>query len=206
MVTVSSVGPPSYSNVVERSTSLGYHSGMPSTRWLSADEQRAWRGLLAMQQLLFDAIDAQLQRDAQMTHGYYEILVRLAEAPGRCLRMRDLAAASSSSRSRLSHAVARLEERGWVRRRCHETDRRGQVAELTDHGFAALAAAAPGHVELVRAALLDPLTPEQVAQLETISRTVVDNLEAAKVAYPAAEAPTTCRPTGGRPTIGRPAH
>ncbi len=150
---------------------------MSDPRWLTAAEQRAWRALLAMQQLLFETIDAQLQRQADMPHGYYEILVRLSEAPGRSLRMRDLAAASSSSRSRLSHAVARLEERGWVRRRCHETDRRGQVAELTDVGFAALAAAAPGHVEQVRAALLDPLTPEQVSQLETISRAVVDGLE-----------------------------
>lgn len=166
-------------------------SGRRQTRWLSHDEQRAWRGLLAMQQLLFDAIDAQLQRDAQMPHGYYEILVRLSEAPGRGLRMRDLAAASSSSRSRLSHAVARLEERGWVRRQCHQTDRRGQVAELTDEGFAVLAAAAPGHVELVRAALLDPLTPEQVTQLETISRTVVSNLTA-----PAASSPVETA-TGG---------
>jgi DNA-binding MarR family transcriptional regulator len=82
--------------------------------------------------------------------------------------MSALADRSMSSRSRLSHAVARLEENGWVRREICPTDRRGQVAVLTDAGFAALAAAAPGHVEGVRTHLLDPLTPEQVTQLAQI--------------------------------------
>ena len=81
--------------------------------------------------------------------------MRLSEAPGRALRMSQLAEASTSSKSRLSHAVARLEERGWIRRTDCPTDRRGQVAQLTDEGFAALAAAAPGHVEQVRRALID---------------------------------------------------
>ncbi len=83
--------------------------------------------------------------------------------------MTQLAEASSSSKSRVSHAVARLEERGWVRRMDCPTDRRGQIAVLTDHGFAALSAAAPGHVEQVRQVLLDALTGEQLRQLDGIS-------------------------------------
>ncbi len=144
-----------------------------TVRWLTAEEQRAWRSFLTACQSLFGAIDAQLLRDSGLPHGYYEILVHLSEAPGRAMRMTELAKASTYSKSRLSHAVARLEERGLVARRDCPTDRRGQIAELTDAGFAALEAAAPGHVEQVRRALLDPLTPEQVDQLAEISAAIV---------------------------------
>jgi DNA-binding MarR family transcriptional regulator len=144
----------------------------PETRWLSANEQRAWRAFLTACNTLFGAVDAQLQHDSGLPHGYYEILVRLSESPGRALRMSQLAEASTSSKSRLSHAVARLEDRGWVRRVSCPTDRRGQIAELTDEGFAALAAAAAGHVEQVRRSLLDPLSAEQVEQLLQISASI----------------------------------
>jgi DNA-binding MarR family transcriptional regulator len=86
--------------------------------------------------------------------------------------MSQLAEAASASKSRASHAVARLEERGWVRRVDCPTDRRGQVAELTDEGYAVLAASAPGHVEQVRTSLFDGLSPEQVAQLKAIGQTM----------------------------------
>ena len=86
------------------------------TRWLTAEEQQAWRSFLDATQLLFSTVEGQLQRESGIPHGYYEILVRLSEAPGRALRMSQLAEASTSSKSRLSHAVARLEERGWVER------------------------------------------------------------------------------------------
>src|SRR2546423_3092249 len=106
------------------------------TRWLDDDEQHAWRAFLSTAQLLLDQLDRELQREAGMPHAYYEILVVLSEAPDRTLRMSDLAAVTRSSRSRLSHAVARLEERGWVRRTACDTDKRGQFAVLTDEGFA----------------------------------------------------------------------
>ena len=146
---------------------------MDDVRWLTADEQRMWRAFLTATRFLADALDRQLQRDSGMPHTYYEILVRLSEAPDRTLRMSQLADRAGSSRSRLSHAVARLEEMGWVRREECDTDRRGQRAVLTDEGFAALAAAAPGHVEEVRSRLLDALSPEQVTQLRTISEAVL---------------------------------
>ena len=145
---------------------------MTDARWLSAPEQQAWRAFLCACQVFFTAVDGQLQRDAQMPHAYYEILVRLSEAPGRSLRMSQLAEAASASKSRASHAVARLEERGWVRRVDCPTDRRGQVAELTDEGYAVLAAAAPGHVEQVRRSLFDGLARDQVAHLRTIGETM----------------------------------
>jgi DNA-binding MarR family transcriptional regulator len=153
--------------------------GVTGTRWLDAAEQRAWRAYLEATNLLFDVLDRQLQQDAGMPHGYYEILVRLSESPERSMRMSELAVATRSSRSRLSHAVARLEERGWVERVDCPTDRRGQVAHLTDAGFAVLEAAAPGHVEMVHTYVVDRLTPEQISQLEAIGAAIVSGLAAA---------------------------
>jgi DNA-binding MarR family transcriptional regulator len=149
---------------------------------LTDEEQLAWRAYLHANLLLTETLDRQLQRDSGLPHGYYEILVRLSEAPGRTLRMSQLAEASQSSRSRLSHAVARLEERGWLRREVCPTDKRGQLAVLTTEGFAALEAAAPGHVEAVREALFDPLTPEQVRQLREISEAVLRGLDPSRPA------------------------
>ncbi|WP_179806345.1 MarR family winged helix-turn-helix transcriptional regulator [Micromonospora purpureochromogenes] len=146
------------------------------TRWLDPDEQRTWRAFLTASRALMDTLDRELQRDAGMPHAYYEILVRLSEAPGRQLRMSELADLTGSSRSRLSHAATRLEAAGWLRREDCPTDRRGQVAVLTDDGFAVLAAAAPGHVEGVRRHLFDALSPAQVDQLRRISETLVAHL------------------------------
>ncbi|SCF36417.1 transcriptional regulator, MarR family [Micromonospora purpureochromogenes] len=146
------------------------------TRWLDPDEQRTWRAFLTASRALMDTLDRDLQRDAGMPHAYYEILVRLSEAPGRQLRMSELADLTGSSRSRLSHAATRLEAAGWLRREDCPTDRRGQVAVLTDDGFAVLAAAAPGHVEGVRRHLFDALSPAQVDQLRRISETLVAHL------------------------------
>ena len=142
-------------------------------RWLNAHEQRTWRAYLHATGLVRDVLDRQLQQGAGIPHAYYEILVRLSEAPDRTLRMHELATASQSSRSRLSHAVSRLEQAGWVQRRECPADRRGLLAVLTDEGFAALAAAAPGHVEAVRSVLFDALSPQQVTQLRGICEAVL---------------------------------
>ena len=106
--------------------------------------------------------------------------------------MTQLADASTSSKSRLSHAVARLEERGWVERPACPTDRRGQIARLTDAGFAALDAAAPEHVDQVRRMVFDRLTPEQVEQLAAISAAIeagVDEVSSSPAARRAAPRP-----------------
>ena len=128
--------------------------------------------------MLLEALDRQLQQDSGMTHGYYEILVRLSEAEDHTMRMSELASASRSSRSRLSHAVSRLEERGWVERRDCATDRRGQLAALTAAGMAALTAAAPGHVAAVRRYMIDRLDLDQIRQLGDIAAAVVAVLDA----------------------------
>jgi len=143
------------------------------TRWLDEEQQQTWRAYLAATTSLQAGLDAQMQAEAGMPHTYYEVLVRLSEAPGRRLRMSALADAAGSSRSRLSHAVAQLETRGWVRREPCPSDRRGQVAVLTDDGLAALAQAAPGHVEQVRRLLIDRLTTEQVRALRAICEAIL---------------------------------
>jgi DNA-binding MarR family transcriptional regulator len=150
----------------------------PPPRWLTAEEQRAWRAYLEATKVLMDALDRQLQREAGMPHAYYEILVRLSEAEGRAMRMSELADCTLSSRSRLSHAVARLEERGWVRREECVTDRRGQVAHLTDAGYDILGRAAPGHVEAVRRCVVDALTARQIGELAEIGEAIVRAVQA----------------------------
>lgn len=167
----------------------------PPPRWLSADEQRTWRAFLIASQLLMEQLDRELQRDAGMPHAYYAILVALSEQPGRLRRMTDLARLLRFSKTRLSEAITRLESRGWVRRQPCPTDRRSTYAVLTDDGFRALEAAAPGHVEGVRRHVFDHLTPEQVAQLREISEEIAVplmkqagfELDACPSAYPALE-------------------
>ena len=143
---------------------------------MNQDEQCTWRAFLTAMRLLSDRLDRELMHDANIPHTYYEILVALSEAPGRRLRMNQLADMCQSSRSRLSHAVNRLEEAGWVRREACPTDKRGALAVMTDEGFAAIEAAAPGHVEAVRRHVFDVLTPAQVRQLGEISAAIRDGL------------------------------
>jgi DNA-binding MarR family transcriptional regulator len=144
--------------------------------WLTEDEQATWRAFAHATTLLEDHLDRQLQRDAGMPHMYYALLSTLSETPGRNMRMTELAEQAKITRSRLSHAVARLEGNGWVRRENCPTDRRGQVCVLTDEGYAELVRTAPGHVAAVRNAIFDRLTPEQVRQLGEISRIITEGL------------------------------
>ncbi|MEV7278137.1 MarR family transcriptional regulator [Streptomyces sp. NPDC093111] len=148
-------------------------------RWLSDEEQRVWRAYLHATTLLEDHLDRQLQRDAGMPHTYYGLLVQLSQAPRRRMRMTELAKDVKITRSRLSHAVARLEKNGWVTREECPSDKRGQFAALTDEGLEVLRRTAPGHVGAVRQALFDRLTPEQVEQLGAIMRTMAEGLEPA---------------------------
>ncbi|MEU3523774.1 MarR family transcriptional regulator [Streptomyces sp. NPDC038707] len=146
-------------------------------RWLTAEEQYVWRAYLHATMLLEDHLDRQLQRDAGMPHVYYGLLVGLAEAPRRRLRMTELAMQAKITRSRLSHAVARLEKNGWVRREDCPADKRGQFAVLTDEGFEVLRRTAPGHVSAVRQALFDRLSPEQQKALGEIMEIVAEGLQ-----------------------------
>lgn len=146
-------------------------------RWLTDEEQSVWRAYLHATTLLEDHLDRQLQRDAGMPHIYYGLLVQLSQAPRRRMRMTELAKNAKITRSRLSHAVARLEKSGWVRREECPSDKRGQNAVLTDEGHEMLHRSAPGHVTAVRQAMFERLTPEQVHSLGDIMRVLATGLE-----------------------------
>jgi DNA-binding MarR family transcriptional regulator len=146
-------------------------------RWLTDDEQRIWLSYLQATTLLEDHLDRQLQRDAGMPHLYYGLLVMLSRAPRRRMRMTHLARTAKITRSRLSHAIARLEKNGWVRREDCRSDKRGQNAVLTDSGVKVLERTAPGHVAAVRSALFDRLSPEQVRQLGEMCQIMAEGLQ-----------------------------
>ena len=138
---------------------------MGRTRWLSAEEKRAWLALRTTYALLHQRMDQQLKRDAGLSHLQYEILARLAAAPERELRMAELACAVANSKSGLTYQIGQLEQAGLVHRRTCESDVRAVYAVLTESGSARLSRAAPGHVALVRELLVDVLTPEQLRAL-----------------------------------------
>lgn len=150
---------------------------MTEPRWLDEDEQRCWRAFLGATQLLLAEIERGLEASSGLSHADYEMLVRLSEAPDRTLRMSSLAERSLFSRSRLSHAVARLERAGLILRQGCPSDRRGRFAKLTEAGMAALSKAAPLHVATVRRALIDPLGPGDFAELGRISAILQTALE-----------------------------
>ena len=149
---------------------------MTEPRWLSEDEQRSWRAFLSVNLLLFDQLGREMQRQHGLTNADYEILVNLSEAPDRRLRMSELAGRTLSSRSRLSHQVARMEAAGLVERTPCAQDRRGFWANLTETGWKTLVEAAPDHVAGVRAHLVDAMTPEQFSQLGQACQVVADRL------------------------------
>ena len=130
------------------------------TRWLSADEQQAWRATVHLSQLLMRQLDRDLNAHGLNAHDY-EILVELSEAPGRRMRMTELANRTAQSRSRLSHQINRMESRDLVGREDCEGDKRGTFAVLTSHGAATISQVAPHHVASVRRHFID-----QLGQLE----------------------------------------
>lgn len=127
--------------------------------------------------LLPSALDTQLQRDSQLTHFAYTVMAMLSESPTRSARMSELAALANGSQSRLSHLVARLEERGWVRRERTPDDGRGYVAVLTDAGYEKVVESAPGHVGEVRKLVFDALSPEQVERMEEVARAIIAKVD-----------------------------
>jgi DNA-binding MarR family transcriptional regulator len=145
---------------------------MPEPEWLTDQEQITWRALVAMIRTVNDQLDRQLQRDAQITHAGYEVLVVLSEHKEGAPRMSDLALSLGWSQSRLSHAMAWLEKSGWVRRLPCPTDKRSNLAQVTAKGRQKLAEAAPGHVAAVRHLVIDALTGEQQRALAQISEAI----------------------------------
>jgi DNA-binding MarR family transcriptional regulator len=140
---------------------------------LNAEERRAWLTLASVTMRLLPALDAQLRRDAGISHFEYQVMAALSEAPEHTLRMSELAVLAEGSLSRLSQVVARLEEKNWVRRTPDPADGRYTLAILTDDGWHKVVATAPGHVNEVRRLVFDPLTKTQTNQLTTIGQRIM---------------------------------
>lgn len=151
---------------------------MERTRWLDDAEQHAWRRLAAVILKLPSELEAELQRDAGMTHFEYWVTALLSEAPDRTLRLSQLAGQANASLSRISHVVTRLEKRGWlVRKPCLE-DARATLAELTEAGWQQVRDAAPGHVETVRRLVFDALDDHDIDELARLCDAILERLNA----------------------------
>lgn len=161
------------------SVSLG---AVDEPKWLTAREDRAWRGYRRMRTLLDLALGRDLTERTGLSEPDYDVLSTLSEAAGGRLRLRDLAAHLLWSPSRLSHHVTRMQARGLVRREDVADDGRGSEVVLTDEGWTAIRSAAPHHVASVREHLVDLLTDEEIDVLATLSRRVVDHLTASGAA------------------------
>ncbi|GAA4695404.1 DNA-binding transcriptional regulator, MarR family [Promicromonospora umidemergens] len=150
---------------------------MNDTPWLDRHQMAAWVRFVAVLELLPGVLDSQLRRDSGMTHFEYFVMAVLSETPGGTLRMAELAAATNSTLSRLSHVVQRLEGRGFVERVPCPENGRVTNARLTADGRAKMRAAAPGHVASVRRHVVDVLTPEQTEQLAAISEAILQSID-----------------------------
>jgi DNA-binding MarR family transcriptional regulator len=152
------------------------------SRWLTEEEQRAWRGLLRMTSQLNARMNRQLQDDYGVSLADYDMLVVLSEAPTGRLRVFEIADALAWEQSRVSHQLARMQRRGLVTREECRTDARGAFAVLTDVGRAAIERAAPAHVETVRQLVFDGLSRDQVAALAAVTSHVLERLHATQPA------------------------
>jgi DNA-binding MarR family transcriptional regulator len=152
--------------------------GAPRTsppRWLTEEEQRAWRAYIRLAQLLMRQLDRDLHPFGLSMHDY-EILVELSEAPRSRMRMTELAERTAQSRSRLSHQINRMETRGLVTREDCEGDKRGTFAVLTAHGLATIGKVAPSHVASVREHFIDQLKPAELTALTEAYGPVLEKL------------------------------
>lgn len=158
-------------------------SGVASSP-LSADHLETWAAVATLLERLPAALDAQLQRDSGVTHFEHGVLFALDTAPDRRLRMSTLAGYASSTLSRLSRAISRLEKRGWARREVDPTDGRFTLAVLTDAGHELVARSTPVHHALVEELVFGPLTDAQARQLAVISRRIATAIDPAAVWAP----------------------
>jgi DNA-binding MarR family transcriptional regulator len=147
---------------------------MDDPRWLTGEQQQAWRKFVEVLVRVPAALEGQLQRDAGLTHMGYQVLATLSEREDRRLPMSRLAKQASASLSRLSHVVARLEAQGWVRRERDPDDGRVQIAVLTDQGYAKITEAAPGHAGSVQQLVFDRLSGAQVRQLTKLCEALLE--------------------------------
>ena len=147
-------------------------------RWLSGEEEAAWRAIAQVIVKLPWALECQLQQDAGLSFIEYHVLARLSEDPEHTLRMSELAMLTNASLSRLSHLVKRLELRGLVRREADPADGRFTNAIMTKAGYKLLVASAPGHVARVRSLVVDALSSAELRQLHDATERLLARIDA----------------------------
>ncbi|MGW0589634.1 MarR family winged helix-turn-helix transcriptional regulator [Streptosporangium sp. NPDC002607] len=152
---------------------------MSETRWLSESEMAMWVAYLSATHLLERRVEDQLKADSGLTHTQYEILVTLSERPDEQMRMTELARRLITSKSGLTYQIGQLERRGLVTRATCPSDERGVLAVLTEEGRCCLERTAPGHVAVVRAFLIDRLSPEEIETMRRIMTKAAAAMEAA---------------------------
>lgn len=146
-------------------------------RWLTPEEQRAWRGFVRLHERLGGRLGRLLQSESHVSPADFAVLVHLTDTPEGRQRYQDLARALEWEKSRMSHHIARMAGRGMVvREECLE-DARGAFVVITDVGRAAVEAAAPRHVEAVRELFMDHVTPAELRVLAEISERVISKLD-----------------------------
>jgi DNA-binding MarR family transcriptional regulator len=150
---------------------------MPEPHWLTEREQRAWRAYNDMARRLATTLGRRLTQESGLSSADYEVLVPLSEAPGRRLRARDLARIVEWEKSRLSHHIGRMQQRGLVGKQDCPTDARGAFIQLSDEGLRAIQAAAPDHVETVRRYFIDLLSPDELDLLTSLADRVLERLD-----------------------------
>jgi DNA-binding MarR family transcriptional regulator len=155
-----------------------------SAPWLDPDERATWLSLSRIIVKLPSALDAQLERDADLNYFEYIVMAMLSERDDRTLRMSQLAALTNASLSRLSHVAKRLESRGYIQREPDPDDGRYTKAVLTDVGLAKVERSAPGHVTAVRALVIDALTPTQLRQLHEAVEAIVARVDPGNSSWP----------------------
>lgn len=141
---------------------------------LTDEQQHIWRGYLAVQSRLQTAMHRQLQQDRELSLSDYDVLVALSERGPQ--RINELGDTLGWEQSRLSHQLRRMRGRGLVDRHGSDDDRRGATVEVTDAGRAALAAAAPGHAELVRSVVFDGLSAAQQRAFASVIESMLGRL------------------------------
>jgi DNA-binding MarR family transcriptional regulator len=149
-----------------------YDHSMTDVLWLDGLEAEAWRSVVLLQTRLRAVLARGLLTETGLSESDYEVLVHLSEAPDRRLRQYELGRRTAWEKSRLSHHLRRMADRGLVESEGCETDNRGTFVLLTEAGWDAICQAAPAHVRLVRETLIDALSPEQLACLGTIGAQV----------------------------------
>lgn len=145
--------------------------------WLTPSQTRTWLAYMSVYHRLEFEMNRQLQAECGLSLADYTVLNALSGAPGRRLRLSQLAMTIGWERSRLSHHLQRMAGRGLVERLQSETDRRATDAKLTDVGWKTLRSAAPKHVAWVRQLFFSELADDEVAQLgdllDHVGRTIV---------------------------------